>query len=54
MMAHPYGLANAAASYQEALHDLYADQICDIHSLTELILPSVDQFAPAINMVQIH
>ena len=53
-MAHPYELANAAASYQEALHDLYAYQIGNIHSLTELVLPSADQFAPAINMVQIR
>ena len=53
-MAHPYGLANASALYQEALHDLYADQIGDIHPLAELVLPSADQFAPAINMVQIR
>lgn len=53
-MAHPYELANVAASYQEALHDLYTDQIGNIHSLTELVLPSADQFAPAINMVQIR
>ena len=53
-MAHPYGVANIAASYQEALHDLYADQIGNIHPLTELVMPSADQFAPAVNMVQIH
>ena len=43
-----------AASCQEALHDLYVDRIGDIHPLTELVLPRADQFAPAINMVQIH
>ena len=53
-MAHPYGLDNATASYQEALHDLYVDQIDNIHPLTELVLSSVGQFAPAISTVQIH
>ena len=51
-MAHSYGLANTAALYQEALHDLYTDQIKNIHLLNELILPSTDQFAPAVNIVQ--
>jgi hypothetical protein len=45
-------MANTTASYQEALQDLYADHIGDIHSLTELILPSTDQSAPTVNMVR--
>lgn len=52
-MAQPYGLPNANASYQEALQGLYADQIGDIHSLAKFALPSADQSALTINMVQI-
>ena len=53
-MAQPYGLANITASYQEALQGLYANQIDDIHQLAEFALPSADQSAPTVNMVQIH
>lgn len=45
---------NAAAIYQEALRDRYADQIGYIQPLSEPDLPKADQFVPTVNMVHIH
>jgi hypothetical protein len=53
MLAHPYGLANAITTYQEALRDRYANQIGYIHLLSRPNLPEADQFAPTVNMVHI-
>lgn len=36
------------------MHDVYADQIDCIHPLSKPDRSFTDQFAPAINMVQIH
>lgn len=51
VVAHPFGLVNAATVYQEAMRDCYADQIGHIYPLTEPDLPKADQFAPTINKV---
>jgi hypothetical protein len=54
MAAQRYGSANAVAVYQDALRDIYADQISHVLPLSEPDLPIADQFASAINMVQIR
>jgi hypothetical protein len=47
-------LANAVAVYQDALCDLYVDQIGRVHPLYKPDLPVANQYAPVINMVQIR
>jgi hypothetical protein len=37
--ARPYGLANAAFVYQDALHNLFTDQIGHVHPLSTPNLP---------------
>ena len=53
MATQPYGLVDPTAVYQYTLRELYANQIGHIYPLFEPDLPITDQFAPAINMVQI-
>ena len=49
-MALPFGLANTAATFQDALGGKFADQVGDTH-------PFADQFAdqppPAVNMLHV-
>jgi hypothetical protein len=52
--AHPFGLVNAVDVHQNAMQQLYVDQIGHIHGLTELDSPKADRFAPVVNMVQIR
>ena len=42
--ALPFGLANTAATYQDALRGKFADQVGDIH-------PLADQLPPTVNML---
>jgi hypothetical protein len=53
MIVRPFGLTNSVAVHQNAMQQLFADQIGHIHGLTEPNLPKADQFAPTVNMVQI-
>ena len=49
-MALPFGLANAAATFQDALRGKFADQVGDAHPLTDQF---ADQPPPAINMLHV-
>jgi hypothetical protein len=51
MIAHPFGLTNSVVVHQNAMQQLFADQIGHIHGLTEPDLPKTDQFAPTVIMV---
>ena len=45
-MALPFGLSNIAATYQDALRGKFADQVGDVHPLT-------DQLSSAVNMLYV-
>ena len=45
-MALPFGLTSVAASYQDALRDIFADQVRDIY-------PPTDQLPSTVNMLHI-
>ena len=47
-MALPFGLANTAATYQDALRGKFTDQVGDIHPLADQI---TDQLPPTVNML---
>ena len=49
-MALSFELANAAATFQDALRGKFADQVGDIHPLTDQI---TDQPSLAVNMLYI-
>ena len=49
-MALPFGLANTAATFQDALRGKFADQVGDVHSLADQI---ADQPPPIVNMLHI-
>ena len=51
MAAQPYGMANVATVYQDALREFYADQIGHVYPLSEHDLHIANQFAPVVNMV---
>ena len=40
-MALPFGFANIAAAYQDALRGRFADQVKDVHPLADQITPYV-------------
>ena len=44
----PFGLANTAATYQDALRGKFADQVGDIHPLADQV---VDRLPPTVNML---
>ena len=46
----PFGLTNVAATYQNALRGKFADQVGDVHPLSDQI---TDQPLPAINMLHV-
>ena len=46
--ALPFGLANTAATYQDALKGKFTDQVGDIHPLTDQI---ANQLLPTVNML---
>ena len=47
-MALPFGLANTAATYQDAMRGKFADQVGGIHPLADQI---ADQLPPMVNML---
>ena len=47
-MSLPFGLANTAATYQDALRGKFADQVGDIHPLADQI---TDQLPHMVNML---
>ena len=49
-MALPFELTSIAATYQDTLRGKFADQVGDIHPLTDQI---IDQLSPTINMLHI-
>ena len=48
VMALPFGLANTAATYQDALRGKFADQVGDIHPLADQF---ADQLPSTVNML---
>ena len=48
--ALPFGLANIATTFQDALRGKFTDQVGDIYPLADLI---ADQLSPTVNMLQI-
>jgi len=50
VMALPFGLANVAATYQDALRGKFTDQVGDIHPLADQI---TDQLPSAIIMLHV-
>ena len=49
-MAQPFGFTNATIGYQDALRGKFADQVGDVHPLTDQI---ANQPPSAINMLHI-
>ena len=50
VVALPFGLANAATTFQDALRGKFADQVGDVHSLADQI---ADQPPPVVNMLHV-
>ena len=48
--ALPFGFTNVTATYQDVLRGKFADQVGDVHPLTNQI---VDQLPPAVNMLHV-
>ena len=54
VVALPFGIANAAATFQDALRGKFADQVGDIHPLADQIIDKLaDQPPPTVNMLHV-
>ena len=49
-MALPFGLTSVTATYQDAQRGKFADQVGDVHPLTDQI---ADQLPPVVNMLHV-